>query len=142
MVTNILIHVDIFFRWSERIQSETQVTGWRLGTPSENKFSEGSQIETEILCSPEIVTALLLLCFLYKRTWGDPPVHLPPQILSLLLSRAIWEVSETSDQSHTAVVVYFQILLNIYTPLEKKKNPENSKRKKKLFHSRFILNGD
>lgn len=106
------------------------------------KTSLGSQIETEILCSPEIVTALLLLCFLYKRTWGDPPVHLPPQILSLLLSRAIWEVSETSDQSHTAVVVYFQILLNIYTPLEKKKNPENSKRKKKLFHSRFILNGD
>lgn len=79
------------------------------------KTSLGIRRETEILSSPEIVTALLLLCFLYKRTQGDLPVHLPPQILFLL---TIWEVSDTSDQSHTAVV-FFQILLIIYTSLEK-----------------------
>lgn len=77
-----------------RLKSATGDSVWL------QKLSQGTPVRTQMLSSPESVTAPLPLCSLWKCTWGDlPPQHPLPQNLCLLLSRATWEVSNTSISS-------------------------------------------
>ncbi len=96
-------------------------------------LSLGRPAETPMLKGQESVMALLLLCSLWKCTWGGLPLHhLPLQSLCLLLSKAAWEVSDTSTTfiwcpltAHTTVVVCCKSLpdkLNRHCNYLKQKN--------------------